>query len=284
MGYLLQHVALFSGEFEIGGLAVAPFTGLTSDGDEGDVGAVERLRDPFALQGHLFEGATSEEFLHETETCGLVAVGVALGPAAVFRYQSCTDTMGQGVGEVHLVSGVDVPAARAAGNEVVGRCSEKRHTGLGTEGECAAFVVQQDKTLGSGPAGESGVFLQMGISGGLQTPCAARLEDHLQHTPGTGIQHILPVFSLTERPSELTSLQRVARHHEVVAGGNLTAGVAAEGPVGHHETPVVPATAEHFGQEPARLLSALAVEHVVGRHHRPGVALADGYLEGAQIE
>ena len=85
LGYLLQHVALFSGEFEIGGLAVAPFTGLTSDGDEGDVGAVERLRDPFALQGHLFEGAASEEFLHEAEACGLVAVGVVLGPAAVFR-------------------------------------------------------------------------------------------------------------------------------------------------------------------------------------------------------
>ena len=192
--------------------------------------------------------------------------------------------MGQSIGEIRLVGGVDVSAARAAGDEVVGRCSEKRHTGLGAEGECAAFVMQQDETLGSGPSGESGMFLQMRLSGGLQTLCAARFENHLQYTPGTGVQHVFPVFGSEERPSELTSLQQVARHHEVVAGGNLTAGVAAEGPVGHHETPVVPATAEHFGQEPARLLSALAVEHVVGRHHRPGVALADGYLEGAQIE
>ena len=87
LGYLLQHVSLFAREFEIGGLAVASFTGLTPDGDEGNVGAVERLGDPFVLQGHLFEGAVSEEFLHEAETCGLVAVGVALGPTAVFCLQ-----------------------------------------------------------------------------------------------------------------------------------------------------------------------------------------------------
>ena len=192
--------------------------------------------------------------------------------------------MGQGVGEVHLVSGVDMPAARAAGNEVVGRSTEEGHTGLGAEWECTALVVEQHEALGGGTSGKSGVFLQMRLSGGLQAPCAARLQDHLQDMAGAGVQHVFPVFNASEGLLELTSLQRVARHHEVVACGDLPAGVATEGPVGHHEAPIAPAAAEHLGQEPARLLCALAVEQIVRRHHRPGVALADGYLEGAQIE
>ncbi len=54
-------------------------------------------------------------------------------------------------------------------------------------------------------------------------------------------------------------------------------------PVGHHPAAIAPVVAQHAGQQFGVLAGVGPVHPVVGTHHRAGLALLDGDLEGEQI-
>ena len=185
------------------------------------------------------------------------------------------------------MGGLDIARAGTDGDEVVRGDAKHAHApGLLGEGQGLVMVLEQhDAFLGS-LARLDGVGLEVGVlaigAGGDALGAGYKLE----HAAGTAVEGSHREGAGLDGGLDLLALLGGAGGKQVVASPYLAAGVAPSGgcPVAHHEAAEAEVAAEDGGEQVAALHTLLAVDHIVRTHHRPGIALTHGYLEGLQVE
>ena len=115
----------------------------------------------------------------------------------------------------------------------------------------------------------------------LKTRCA---NYQLEHSFHANIEVTLGKFTILYGLQNTLVVEHFARHHKVVAGGNLLNHIVATVPVGHNQTFEAPLVAQN-GLEKSRILRCVAtVDIVVRGHNCPRLRLLYCNLEVAKID
>ena len=183
---------------------------------------------------------------------------------------------------IHL-GGADLGAASALEPRGTGELAEHRdgQAGRVMQRQHAAVVLQQHEALRGRAAGQRMV----------------RPRVRIRRAPGPGPQHQpehpghrLVEHRLREPPGGHrgddgpVAEPEVGRHLQVQPGGQGGDPVMHRAPVRHDQPVEAPLVPEHLGQQPPVLRRVLAVDLVVGAHHRPRPGCGDHVLEGGQVD
>ena len=169
--------------------------------------------------------------------------------------------------DIHL-GGADLGAASALEPRGAGELAEHRdgQAGRVLQRQRAAVVLQQHEALRGRAAGQRmvrpGVRVRRAPGPGPQHqpehPGHRLVEHRLREPPGGHRGDDGPVAE-----------PQVGRHLQVQPGGQCGDPVMHRAPVRHDQPVEAPLVPEHLGQQPPVLRRVLAVDLVVGAHHRP---------------
>ena len=129
--------------------------------------------------------------------------------------------------------------------------------------------------------------LEVGTVGGgvfVETRC---LDDVFEHAAHVAVDILDIELAALHALDDFLGLGRLSGLHEVVAGLHLSGGgqtFADTDPVGHHDALEAPVVAQDLGEQVVVTHRELAVDLVIRGHDGPGITLADGNLEAAEVE
>ena len=189
---------------------------------------------------------------------------------------------------VNHIRGVNTARTCSAREEIVGVLAKQgnRFDYIFLPRQCAV-ILQKNDTFGGCLSGDGSMSLEVGgIAGGILVE-ARGFDDVLKHAAHVTIDIGDVETTVFYTVDDLLYLSRLTRFHEIIACLYLTGGgqsLADADPVGHHDSFEAPVVTEDLGEQVVVAHRELAVDLVIRGHDGPGVTLADGNLEAAEVE
>ena len=267
------------------GPAVAAFTRVAGNREDGDVGLGDRLVDEAAGHVHLGDDGLAEQDRRGRRVVlefRLLQGDVLLVPV-LDSLVDLEPVDAEAFGHVADIFLVHVAGAGAAGDEVIGAHAVQRDLLHALERQ-DAIVLQEDQAFGGRLADEYRVAFQVRIVGVLVALETRGLDNVVEHVADAQV-HILDLQgAVLDAGDDFADEDVHARLQEVVDGADLLDGLAGAGPVGHHDALEAPLLAENGIQQVAVRLRVGTVDPIVGGHDGPGIGLLDGDLEALEVE
>ena len=229
---------------------------------------------------------------HDDRLLGLGSCGAGLGNEGFVRFLG-DDIIALGIGDaghtgkgIHQalgLEGVDMAAAAALEAGLHRELTDHGHFLALAEGQHVIFVFQQHHALGSQLAclRVLGFLIPHGVGlGVVQIPLvdgqnALHRQIHIRFVQ-LAIAHGLH--------DQLIVLAAGCRHFQIQTRMHALDPVAHRAPVAHHVAIEAPFTAKELRQQLAVLGGVLAIEPVVGAHHRPRLAVLHRAFESRIVD